>query len=63
MAGYLHIFDLRQRKFIFGEKVHMQGIEGLLWAGPSIYTCSSDMLISVVKPPPAKPLDASEPKL
>lgn len=40
--GYLFMFDLAQRKFVFSEKIHIPGIEGLIWEKGIIATCSSD---------------------
>jgi WD40 repeat protein len=41
--GYLFVFDIERRELVFGENVHMEGIEGLDWVGNKICTCSSDL--------------------
>lgn len=46
--GYLFIFDIISKKLLFGEKIHLGGIEGLDWKKKKLITCSSDLCISVI---------------
>ncbi|EAS01161.2 WD domain, G-beta repeat protein (macronuclear) [Tetrahymena thermophila SB210] len=46
--GYLFIIDLVQNKFIFAERVHLGGIEGVIWKKNKIFTCSNDCNINVI---------------
>lgn len=45
--GYLFIYDIAGRELLFGEKVHMGGVEGLDWVGNKIITCSSDLCVNI----------------
>ena len=47
--GYLFIYDIWKRELLFGEKVHLGGIEGLDGNGNKICTCSSDLCINVLE--------------
>ncbi|EGR31109.1 hypothetical protein IMG5_117520 [Ichthyophthirius multifiliis] len=40
--GYLFIYDLLNYEFQYCEKIHMGGIEGLIWKNNQIFTCSND---------------------
>lgn len=51
--GYLFIYDIKQDRFEFAEKVHLGGVEGLVWAGDKIITCSSDLAINIMTVPKA----------
>jgi len=47
--GYLFIYDILKKKFLYQEKVNLGGIEGLVWHGSTIYLCSflSAIIISL----------------
>ena len=45
--GYLFIFDIATKEMVFGEKIHLGGIEGMDWVGSKLVTCSSDLCLSV----------------
>lgn len=47
--GYLFIFDLVQGRFVYAEKVHLGGVEGLVWTNDMIITCSSDLTVNVLR--------------
>jgi WD40 repeat protein len=47
--GYLFIYDMREGKFVYAKKVHLAGIEGFVWAADKIITCSSDLVINILK--------------
>lgn len=47
--GYVFIYDIAKRDLLFGEKVHLGGVEGLDWKKNKIITISSDLCISIMK--------------
>ncbi|KAL4479808.1 hypothetical protein ABPG73_018029 [Tetrahymena malaccensis] len=47
--GYFFIYDLLEKQFKYSEKIHMGGIEGLVWKKSKIFTCSSDCCINVIQ--------------
>ena len=48
-TGYLFIYDIRGKDLLFGEKIHLGGIEGLDWKDNKICTCSSDLCINIIE--------------
>lgn len=46
--GYFFLYSLEADKFVYAEKTHMGGIEGLIWRDNLICTCSSDNIINVI---------------
>ncbi|KAL4494969.1 hypothetical protein ABPG72_015669 [Tetrahymena utriculariae] len=46
--GYLFVIDLILKKFIFAERVHLGGIEGVIWKKNKIFTCSNDCSVNVI---------------
>ena len=46
--GYLFIYDIVENKFIFTEKIHMGGIEGMIWKKDVLITCSSDLCVNII---------------
>jgi hypothetical protein len=49
--GYLFIYDIKRERFEYAEKVHLGGVEGLVWAADKIITCSSDLAINIITVP------------
>jgi len=49
--GFLFIYDLLQKEFIFSERIHNGSVEGLDWRGNTVVTCSADNCISIVRVP------------
>jgi WD40 repeat protein len=47
--GYLFIYDIFEKDLLYGEKIHLGGIEGLDWKGNKICTCSSDLCINIIE--------------
>lgn len=47
--GYLFIFDILEKKLVYGEKIHLGGIEGMDWVNGRLVTCSSDLCISIIR--------------
>jgi hypothetical protein len=46
--GFFFLYSLTLNKFIWAEKIHLGGIEGLVWKGNLICTCSSDNILNVI---------------
>ncbi len=46
--GYLFVYDILERELVFGEKIHLGGIEGLDWRNGKVCTCSSDLCINLI---------------
>ncbi|KRX03871.1 WD40-repeat-containing domain [Pseudocohnilembus persalinus] len=46
-SGYLFIYDIMEEKWVYAEKIHLGGIEGLIWKNNKIITCSSDCTINM----------------
>ena len=47
--GYLFVWDIAEKKLLFGEKVHLGGIEGMDWKKGKLVTCSSDLCVNVIE--------------
>lgn len=47
--GYLFIFDILSKELLFGEKIHLGGVEGMDWRNGRLITCSSDLCVSIAK--------------
>ena len=46
--GFLFVYDMKNRKFEFSERVHLGSIEGLKWGEKGkLVTCSADLTIQV----------------
>ncbi len=46
--GYLLVFDMLAEQFVFAEKLHLGGVEGLAFDHGRITTVSSDLVVNVV---------------
>ncbi|KAL4450886.1 hypothetical protein ABPG74_011728 [Tetrahymena malaccensis] len=46
--GYLFVIDLVLKKFIFADRIHLGGIEGVIWKSNKIFTCSNDCSVNVI---------------
>ncbi|KAM3128531.1 hypothetical protein pb186bvf_019374 [Paramecium bursaria] len=46
--GYLFLYCIKEQRFIFAQKVHMGGIEGLAIKQNKVATCSSDNSVNVI---------------
>lgn len=47
--GYFFLYSIDEGRYLFADKLHMGGIEGLAWRGKRIATCSSDEAINVIE--------------
>eukprot|EP00828_Plagiopyla_frontata_P002737 TRINITY_DN10562_c0_g2_i1.p2 TRINITY_DN10562_c0_g2~~TRINITY_DN10562_c0_g2_i1.p2 ORF type:complete len:120 (-),score=19.77 TRINITY_DN10562_c0_g2_i1:1-360(-) len=47
-TSYLFIYNLETKEFIFSERIHMGGIEGLVWVKNKLITCGSDGCINII---------------
>lgn len=46
--GYLFIYSFVEDRFIYAEKIHLGGIEGLVWKDNVVCTCSSDNILNIL---------------
>ena len=46
--GYLFIYDIAEKELVYGEKIHLGGVEGMDWNNGKLITCSSDLCISII---------------
>ncbi len=48
ITGILYIYELLQKQIIFSKRLHMGGIEGLIFYNGKLITCSSDNCLNII---------------
>ncbi len=49
LNGFLIVYNIEDKNFVYSEKIHYGSIEGLIWEKNNILTCGSDKVFTAIE--------------